>query len=69
MILTDPEGYKETLEDVVYVSENPDQILLLMKSRREHSADFKFTNLEEFTLSTPANFSLTEQSINDILYI
>ena len=69
IILSDSEGHEETLEEVVYVPESPDQILSLMKFRREHSADFKFTDLEEFILSTPTGFSLTGQSVNDILYI
>ena len=56
------------LEDVVYVPESPDQILSLMKFRRQHSGDFKFTSLEEFTFATPTGFTLTGRSINDILY-
>ena len=56
------------LEDVVYVPESPDQILSLMKFRRQHSADFEFMGPEEFTLTTPTGFTLTGHSINDILY-
>jgi len=67
--LTDSEGHEEILQDVVYVPESPDQILSLMKFRRQHSADFRFTDLEGFTLSTPTGFSLNGQSVNDILYI
>ena len=56
------------LEDVVYVPDSPDQILSLMKFRREHSADFEFTGPEEFTLTTATGFKLNGHSINDILY-
>ena len=68
IILTDSKGYEEILEGVVYVPDSPDQILSLMKFRREHSADFKFTDLEEFILSTPTGFTLAGKSVNDILY-
>ena len=40
--LTDPRGNEKVLEDVVYVPDSSDQILSLMKFRRQHSADFKF---------------------------
>ena len=39
-----------------------------MKFRRQHSAEFQFTDTEEFILSTPTGFSLPGHSINDILY-
>ena len=56
IILTDPRGNENIFEDIVYVPESPDQILSLMKFRRQHSADFIFTGLEEFTLFTPTLF-------------
>ena len=68
IILTDSRGNEEVLEDVVYVPDSPDQILSLMKFRREHSADFEFTGPEEFTLTTATGFKLNGHSINDILY-
>src|SRR5439155_11965383 len=68
IILTDSRGNENMLEDVVYVPESPDQILSLMKFRRQHSANFIFTAPEEFKLSTPTGFTLTGHSINDILY-
>ena len=53
--------------DIIYISDNPAQILSLMKFRHEHSADFKFMDLKEneFILSMPTAFSLTGQSVND----
>src|SRR5204862_7468133 len=68
IILTDSRGNEEILEHVVYVPNSPDHILSLMKFRREHSTDFKFTGLEEFILSIPTGFTLTGESVNDILY-
>src|SRR5436309_8155498 len=68
IILTDSRGNEEVLEDVVYIPESPEQILSLMKFRRQHFADFTFTGLEEFTLTTPTGFTLNGHSINDILY-
>ena len=50
IMLTDSNGHQKVLEDIVYVLESYDQILSLMKFRREHFADFKFTGSEEFIL-------------------
>ena len=69
ILLTDPSGNKVTLNDVVYVPESPDQILSLMKLRRELQADFAFTALETFDLTYPNGVVFTEKSVNDILYI
>src|SRR5947207_7522717 len=44
---------KNTLKEVVYVPENSDQILSLMKLRRETSIGFYFTGLEGFVLAAP----------------
>ena len=68
IILTDSTEYKNMLEDVAYIPNSPDQILSLIKFRRQHSVDFIFIGLEEFKLSTPMGFTLTGHSINDILY-
>lgn len=50
MTLMDNTGNKLTLKDVAYVPESPDQILSLMKLRREKHADFYFTAVEEFVI-------------------
>jgi hypothetical protein len=67
--LTDFTGHKITLRDVVYVPESPDQILSLMKFRRENKADFYFSDLEEFIITTPNGFTLTGKSVDDILHM
>src|SRR5438552_6100376 len=41
IILIDSQGYEKELEDVVYVPDSPDQILSLMKFRRQHSTEFQ----------------------------
>ena len=53
IILIDSRRNEEVLEGIVYILESPDQILSLMKFRRQHSADFIFMGPEEFTLATP----------------
>jgi len=67
--LTDKAGNRFTLKDVVYVPESPDQILSLMKLRREMKAKFWFTSLEGFEIQLPSGVSFSGRSINDILYI
>ena len=57
MTLTDDAGNRLTLKYVVDVPESPDQILFLMKLRREKQADFKFTAVEEFVISLPNGIS------------
>ena len=67
--LTDRSGKRITLKDVVYVPESPDQILSLMKLRRERNADFWFTATETFEISLPNGVLFPGRSVNDILYI
>ena len=67
--LTDRSGKQITLKDVVYVPESPDQILSLMKLRREQNADFWFTAIETFKISFPNGVLFPGKSVNDILYI
>ena len=69
IMLTDHTGKGITLKDVVYVPESPDQILSLMKLRREQSADFWFTATETFKISFPYDVLFSGKSVNDILYI
>src|SRR5271155_2315978 len=66
--LTDSVGRRITLDDVYYVPGSQDRILSMMKFRREHKADFKFTSLESFTMTAANGFKLVGNSINDILY-
>jgi hypothetical protein len=67
--LTDRSGKQITLKEVVYVPESPDQILSLMKLRREQNADFWFTATETFKISFPNGILFPGKSVNDILYI
>jgi len=67
--LTDHSGKRITLKDVVYVPESPDQILSLMKLRREQNADFWFTAMETFEISFPNGVLFSGKSVNDMLYI
>ena len=67
--LTDNAGNRLTLKDVVYVPESPDQILSLMKLRREHQADFHFIAIEKFVISLPNDVSFIGKSVNDICHI
>ena len=69
MTLTDNAGNRLTLKDVVYVPESPDQILSLIKLRRENLADFYFTAIEEFVISLPNGVSFSGKSVNDICHI
>ena len=67
--LTDRSGKQITLKDVVYVPESPDQILSLMKLRREEQADFWFTATETFEISFPNGVLFPGKSVNNILHI
>src|SRR5271170_4983551 len=67
-MLTDSVGRRITLDDVNYVPGSQDRILSMMKFRREHKADFKFTSLESFTMTAANGFKLVGNSIVDILY-
>ena len=67
--LTDNAGNRLTLKDIVYVPENPDQILSLMKLWREHQVDFHFIAIEKFVISLSNDVFFIEKSINDIYYI
>jgi hypothetical protein len=69
IILTDKAGNRVNLKDVVYVPESPDQILSLMKLRRERNADFRFTAVEEFVISFPNGVRFSGKSVDDICYI
>jgi hypothetical protein len=69
VILTDKSGKRFNLKDVVYVPERPDQILSLMKLRREQKADFWFTAIETFKLKFPKGVRFSGKSVNDICYI
>ena len=69
MTLTDVTGNRLILHNVCYVSESQDRILSLMKFRREHSADFRFTGSETFTIMAANGFQVSGKSINDILHI
>jgi hypothetical protein len=40
-----------------------------MKFRRENKADFYFSDLEEFVITTPNGFTLTGKSVDDILHM
>ena len=66
--LTDCAGNRLTLHEVAFVPDCEDRILSLMKFRREHQAEFRFTGLETFVITTVDNFCLTGHSVNDILY-
>jgi hypothetical protein len=68
MTLTDIAGNRLTLHDVCYVPESQDQILSMMKFRREHSAHFQFTGLETFEMKAANGFELSGRSINNILH-
>ena len=67
--LMDSTGKRVTLNDVVYVPESPDQILSLIKLRREQNADFRFMATETFDLSFSNGVLFSGQSVNDILHI
>jgi len=67
--LIDAIGKRITLKDVVYVPESPDQILSLMKLRRERKAGFRFTTIEEFAITFPNGALLPGKSVDDICYI
>ena len=54
-------------QDVIYVPESPDQILSLMKLRREQAGFFTAT--ETFEISFPNGVLFSGKSTNDILYI
>src|SRR6266496_2077909 len=63
IILTDTVGNKYTLNNVVYVPDSPDQILSLMKFRRENNMAFYFTTIEEFVLTITNHLTFTGKSI------
>ena len=67
--LFDATGNRLTLDDIVYVDGSPDQILSLMKLRREYAVDFYFTGIEEFVIATPSQFQIAGQSVNDICHM
>ena len=67
--LTNNIDNKLTLKDIVYIPENPDQILSLMKLRHEHQIDFHFIAIEKFIISLPNDVSFIEKSVNDIYHI
>jgi reverse transcriptase-like protein/integrase-like protein/Pol polyprotein/LTR polyprotein gag-polypeptide-like protein len=67
--LTDRNNSTITLNDVVYVPECPDQIISLMKLRREYRATFDFTGVETFKISLPNGAFFLGESVNDILHI
>ena len=69
IILTNIADNRFILKDVVYNPENPDQILSLMKLRREKQADFHFTAVEDFIISLSKDISFPGKSINDICHI
>ena len=69
LTLTDVADHKLILNNVVYVPDSPDQILSLMKFRREYNAEFYFTNLEEFVLTASNSVTFNDKSIDDILHI
>ena len=66
LTLTDRTGKRITLKDVVYVPESPDQILSLIKLRRENNADFyRNRNLRDLI----SQWLFLGESVNDTLYI
>src|SRR5271154_5971767 len=67
--LTDHQGNRQTLNDVVYVPDSEDQILSMMKLRRLYQAGFAFTSLLEFEIPFPNGVHFSGKSVNDILYI
>jgi len=67
--LIDNAGNRLTFKDVVYVSENLNQILSLMKLRCEHQIDFHFIAIEKFIISLLNDISFIEKSVNDIYHI
>ena len=69
IILTDNAGNKLILKDIVYIPENSNQILSLMKLRREHQIDFHFIAIEKFIISLPNDISFIGKSVNDICHI
>ena len=68
IILTDTIDKRITLNNVCYIPENQDQILSLMKFRREHHVNFYFIDLETFELIIANGFQFIDKSINDILH-
>jgi hypothetical protein len=66
--LTDAAGNRITLNDVCYVPSGQDHIISMMKFRREHHAEFRFTGPETFKLTASNGFQFIGTSINDILY-
>ena len=56
------------LNNVCYVPASEDRILSMMKFKKEHQANFQFTGLETFCMTTDKGFKLTGHSINDILH-
>src|SRR5271170_1110345 len=69
IILTDNWGNRQTLNNVVYISECTEQILSLMKLRRLYGAYFAFTSLEEFEIPFPNGVFFSEKSVDDVLCI
>jgi transposase InsO family protein len=69
LTLTDHQGNRQTLNDVVYVPDAEDQILSMMKLRELYQAGFAFTSLKEFEIPFPNGVYFPGRSINYILYI
>src|SRR5271170_1104551 len=69
LTLTDDQGNRQTLNDVVYVPDAEDQILSMMKLREQYDAGFAFTSLLEFDIPFPNGVYFPGRSINYILYI
>jgi transposase InsO family protein len=69
LTLTDDQGNRQTLNDVVYVPDAEDQILSMMKLREQYDAGFAFTSLLEFDLPFPNGVYFPGRSISYILYI
>src|SRR5437762_9287692 len=61
-------GNRFILNNVYYVPENKDRILSMMKFRKDHKADFRFTGPETFFMMAAKDFKFTDHSVNDILY-
>ena len=67
--LTDNAGNRFTFKDIIYVSENSDQILFLMKLWYEYQIDFHFIVIEKFIISLSNDIFFIKKSINNIYYI
>jgi hypothetical protein len=56
------------LNNVCHVPESKNRILPMIKFRRDHKIDFRFTGPETFSMTTVKGFGFTVNSVNDILY-